>query len=74
MTTTLSNIEKKSIVDQAIRQIDYSIYSLEIDVLQAEAVSPIDEDLVTSCNDRITKLNAKRAALVAELDTLTEQE
>jgi hypothetical protein len=72
MTTTLSNVEKRSIVDQAIRQIDYSIYSLEIDVLQAEAVSPIEEDLITSCNDRITKFNAKRVALVAELNTITE--
>jgi hypothetical protein len=72
MTTTLSNVEKRSIVDQAIRQIDYSIYSLEIDVLQAEAVSPIEEELITSCNDRITKFNAKRVALVAELNTITE--
>jgi hypothetical protein len=71
MTTTLSDVEKKSIVDQAIRQIDYAVYSLEIDVIQFEAVTPIDTESVLSCTDRITKFNAKRAALLAELNTLT---
>lgn len=72
MTTTLSNVEKKSIVDQAIRQVDYTIYSSEVEVLQIEAVTPVDQDQLDAYSERITKLNAKRAALVAELATLTE--
>jgi hypothetical protein len=72
MTTTLSNIEKKAIVDQAIRQIDYSIYSSELDILQAEAVTPVDQDQVDAYEGILTKLNAKRSALAAELATLTE--
>jgi hypothetical protein len=72
MTTTLSNVEKKSIVDQAIRQIDYSIYSSELDVLQLEAVTPIDQDQMDAYTGVLAKLNAKRSALVAELATLTE--
>ena len=72
MTTTLSNIEKKSIVDQAIKQIDYMIYSSDIEVLQIEAVTPIDQDQLDAYTQKIAKLNAKRLALVAELELVTE--
>lgn len=71
MTTTLTNVEKRSIVDQAIRQVDYSIYSSEIEVLQIESVTPVDQDQLDAHLGNITKLNAKRTALVAELATLT---
>lgn len=66
MTTTLTNIEKKSIIDQAIKQLDYSIYSSEIEVIQIEAVTPVDQEQLSAYAARITNLNAKRAALVAE--------
>ena len=72
MTTTLSNIEKKNIVDQAIRQIDYSIYSAELEVLQIEAVTPVDQDQLNAYQGSLAKLNAKRSALVAELVLVTE--
>lgn len=72
MTTTLSNIEKKSIVDQAIKQIDYMIYSSDIEVLQIEAVTPVDQDQLDAYTQKIAKLNAKRLALVAELELVTE--
>jgi hypothetical protein len=72
MTTTLTNIEKKAIVDQAIKQVDYTIYSSEVEVLQLEAVTPVDQEQLDAYTDRITKLNAKRTALVAELATITE--
>jgi hypothetical protein len=72
MTTTLSNVEKKAIVDQAIKQVDYNIYSSEIEVLQMEAVTPVDQDQLDAYTQRIAKLNAKRLALVAELELVTE--
>ena len=72
MTTTLSNIEKKSIVDQAIKQIDYMIYSSDIEVLQIEAVTPVDQDQLDAYTQKIAKLNAKRLALFAELELVTE--
>jgi hypothetical protein len=72
MTTTLSNIEKKAIVDQAIKQVDYTIYSSEVEVLQIEAVTPVDQEQLDAYTERITKLNAKRAALVTELESITE--
>ena len=73
MTTTLSNIEKKAIVDQAIKQVDYTIYSSEVEVIQLEAVTPVDQEQLDAYAERITKLNAKRSALVAELASITEQ-
>lgn len=72
MTTTLSNIEKKAIVDQAIKQVDYNIYSSEVEVLQLEAITPVDQDQLDAYVERIAKLNAKRLALVAELELVTE--
>jgi hypothetical protein len=72
MTTTLSNVEKKAIVDQAIKQVDYNIYSSEVEVLQLEAVTPVDQDQLDAYTQRIAKLNAKRLALVAELELVTE--
>lgn len=72
MTTTLSNVEKKAIVDQAIKQVDYTIYSSEIEVIQLEAVAPVDQDQLDAYTQRIAKLNAKRLALVAELELVTE--
>jgi hypothetical protein len=74
MTTTLTNIEKKSIIDQAIKQLDYSIYSSEIEVIQIEAVTPVDQEQLSAYAARITNLNAKRAALVAEELLLTDEE
>ena len=72
MTTTLSNIEKKSIVDQAIKQIDYMIYSSEIEIIQIEVSTPVDEEQLAAYNNKIDKLSAKRTALVAELESITE--
>jgi hypothetical protein len=72
MTTTLSNVEKKAIVDQAIKQVDYTIYSSEIEVIQLEAVTPVDQDQLDAYTQKIAKLNAKRLALVAELELVTE--
>jgi hypothetical protein len=72
MTTTLSNVEKKAIVDQAIKQVDYTIYSSEIEIIQLEAVTPVDQDQLDAYTQKIAKLNAKRLALVAELELVTE--
>lgn len=73
MTTTLTNTEKKSIISQAIKQIDYSIYASEIELIQISAVTPKDQDQFDAYTARIANSNAKRAALVAEDLLLTEE-
>ena len=73
MTTTLTQQEKAGLVNQAIRSIDYNIYSTELELIQLNAVTTSDPDQITVYNDNLTKLNAKRSALVAELELVTEQ-
>jgi hypothetical protein len=73
MTTTLTNTEKKSIIDQAIKQLDYSIYGSEIEIIQISAVTPKDQEQFDAYTAKIANLNAKRAALVAEELLLTEE-
>ena len=72
MTTTLTNEDKLGIIMQHIKNIDYSIYASELELIQAEAVPAVDVDLVESANAKIVALNAKRAALVSEQESLTE--
>ncbi len=71
MTTTLTNEEKLNIVEQHLKTIDYSIYGLQLDLLEAQAVNAPDLTIVESINSRISVANAKRTALVEEQNSLT---
>jgi hypothetical protein len=72
MTTTLTAQEKTSLVNQAIKSVDYNIYSTELELIQLNAVSTSDPDQVAANEDKLAKLNIKRTALVAELESITE--
>jgi len=71
MTTSLTNEDKLNIVNQHIKSIDYNIYGLELDLIQANAVSSPDAGQISAINARITEANAKKTALVIEKDSLT---
>jgi hypothetical protein len=66
MTTTLTNEEKLNILTQHLRSLDYSIYGAELDIIEAEAVSSPNSSDITAMNEKLTELNAKRTALLAE--------
>jgi hypothetical protein len=72
MATTLTAQEKTSLVNQAIKSVDYSVYSTELELIQLNAVSGSDPDQITANEENLTKLNTKRAALVVELESITE--
>lgn len=74
MTTTLTNEEKLSIVNQHIKSIDYSIYGYELDLIQTNAVSSPDAGQIAAINARMAEANSKKAALVIEKDSLTVTE
>jgi hypothetical protein len=74
MTTSLTNEDKLNIVNQHIKSIDYNIYGLELDLIQANAVSSPDAGQISAINARITEANAKKTALVIEKDSLTVTE
>lgn len=70
MATTLTTEEKRNLVNQAIKSVDYGIYGIELDLLQLNAVSDSDADQILLTEDRIEKLNIKRNALLIELESL----
>ena len=70
--STLTNADKLGIVNQHLKTVDYAIYGSELDLIEAQAVSPVDQSLVTLTNTRLESLNAKRSALAAEAATLEE--
>ena len=72
MATTLTTQEKESLVNQAIKSIDYAVYGVELELIQLNAVSGSDPAQISANEDKLVKLNTKRTALVAELASITE--
>lgn len=71
MSITLTNEEKATVVSQHIKNVDYSIYNLELSVIEENAVSSPDADKISSLNSQITDLNAQKTALTSELSALS---
>ena len=74
MAIELTNEEKLGIVNQHIKSIDYTIYGLQLDLIESQATGTPDAIQISSINGRITAANAKRTALVEERDSLTPTE
>lgn len=70
MTSILTNEEKSAIVNQHIKNVEYSIYNIELSVVAENAVSSPDADKITSLNNQLSDLTAQKAALQAELSAL----
>jgi hypothetical protein len=66
MTYELTNEEKVSVIDQHLKSIEYTLYGANLDLLQANANTPVDSVQVASINDTITKLENKKDAVLAE--------
>ena len=72
MTYELSNDDKRVVVEQHIKNIEYSLFNNSLSILVEEAVSAPDQNVLTTLNAEKTKLEAKKSALVAELNSLAE--
>jgi len=70
MTSMLTNEEKSAIVNQHIKNVEYSIYNIELSVIAENAVSSPDADKITSLNNQLADLTAQKTALEAELSAL----
>lgn len=68
--TTLSNEEKITVIDQHIKNLDYIKYNAEIDLIEVNAVSPVDSAAVQEINNRINTIQTKIDALESEKDSL----
>ncbi len=71
MAIELTNEEKLNIVNQHIKSIDYSIYGLQLDLMEAQAIDDPDPIQVSSVNGRISSANSRRTVLVTERNSLT---
>jgi hypothetical protein len=66
MSTILTNEEKSGIISQHVKNVEYSLYNLNLSLIQENAVSSPDADKISSLNDQIDDLNAQKAALESE--------
>lgn len=71
MSVVLTNEEKSVIISQHIKNVDYSIYNVELSLIEENAVSSPDADKILSLNNQLTDLNAQKTALSAELSALS---
>ena len=62
----LTNADKLNIVNQHIKSLDFQIYNSQVDLIEANAESPLNSENISVINARITALNAKRTVLAAE--------
>jgi|LauGreDrversion4_2_1035121.scaffolds.fasta_scaffold117317_3 hypothetical protein len=70
--TTLTNQEKIDIVNQHLKNVNYSLYNLSLSVVEENAVSEPNSDSIANLNAQISDLNAKKTTLEAELQSLSE--
>jgi hypothetical protein len=70
--TLLTNADKLNIVNQHMKSIDFQVYNLQLDLIEANAESPVNSETVSTLTGRINVLNAKRAALESEAETLED--
>lgn len=73
--TTLSKEDKLTLLNSKIRSINYSKYGLELDILQENAKSTINQEEVSRLEDLVEDADKQLTALNAELtkvNALTE--
>jgi hypothetical protein len=69
--TTLSNEEKMAVVNQHLKSVEYSIYGLSLDLIEAQAATSPDAEQVSAINAKIADATARKTALVTEKSSLT---
>jgi hypothetical protein len=70
MTYELSNEEKTDIVNQHLRSLEFSIYNIELSVMEEQSKSTPEESMTEALNTNLADLNAKKTVLLNELASL----
>lgn len=70
MTYELNNAEKISIVEQHIKNLEFSRYNLQTTLLAEQALTSPDTAVIMNAENRIAEIDAKKAALTTELASL----
>jgi hypothetical protein len=71
MTLTLTNEEKAAVVTQHIKNVEYSIYNLELSVIEENSITSPDATKISSLNEQLNDLALQKTALSSELSSLT---
>jgi hypothetical protein len=69
-TQILTDDEKIIIINQHVRTLEYSLYNIELDLLEAEADDTPDAALITGKTAALAEVQKKIDALNAEKTTL----
>jgi hypothetical protein len=70
MAYELSVQEKTDIINQHLRNVELSRYNLQLSIMEEEAKSEQDEQILEALNSNLSDLNAKKSVLLAELSSL----
>lgn len=72
MTYELNNQEKTEVVNQHLKNVEYSLFNLNLSLVEEQAVATPNATNIASINSQITEMTAKKTALLAELTDLAE--
>jgi hypothetical protein len=70
MTYELTNEQKSDIVNQHLRSLEYSIYNIELSIMEESARLAPEDSMLDSLNSSLSDLNAKKTVLLNELASL----
>jgi len=65
MTVELTPEEKIAIIDQHLKTVEYSLFNYELDLIEANAVTPVDQAVISSVQAKVTAVTTKKNALLA---------
>jgi hypothetical protein len=65
MTSVLTNEEKAGIINQHIKNLEYSLFNIEMSLIEERAIK--SSDSLESLESQFNELNLKKTALLAEL-------
>lgn len=68
--TLLTNEEKTTIINQHIKNLEYSKFNAQISIIEENAKSEPEAEVLTSLNAQLADYNSRITALEAELDKL----
>mgnify|MGYP006268239425 CR=1 FL=1 len=70
MTYELTNEEKIELVNQHLKNIEFSLFNFSLSLVEEQALSSPNGEVITSLNNQIAQANAKKTALLEELEGL----
>jgi len=70
MAYTLTKEEKIDIINQHLKNLEYSKYNSEISLVEESAAGKPQQNLIDEIQEQIDNINAKTSALLSEIESL----